>query len=277
MESTGIKGRIQCSQSTADQLERSGKQHWIEPRKDLISAKGKGILQTYFVTPRTDRSDGSNGDSERDDDVLLADDTGYVTSELLRREREVEWVAEVLRDGIRDIVALRESRKSTKNGKTRRQLLPAAPLPSRKRAPADEFADVIKMPKYDPESDNTANVIVKLPPDVSHLVREYVSVVCDGNECRRMRFCRLKSSTFLSQLIFASSQIAAAYPKNPFHNFEHACHVLLCASKFLNRIVAPDVNDNDPGKPKESKKMSALDPVTCFAVLFVSFYLRVRV
>jgi class 3 adenylate cyclase len=53
MESHGIKGRIQVSQSTADEIVQAGKQAWIVPRQDKINAKGKGELQTYFVDERS--------------------------------------------------------------------------------------------------------------------------------------------------------------------------------------------------------------------------------
>jgi class 3 adenylate cyclase len=52
MESLGIKGRIQVSQSTADEIVQAGKQAWIIPRQDKIKAKGKGELQTYFMDER---------------------------------------------------------------------------------------------------------------------------------------------------------------------------------------------------------------------------------
>lgn len=50
MESNGIPGKIQISQATADALSLYGKSHWFTPRPDRIQAKGKGELQTYFVT-----------------------------------------------------------------------------------------------------------------------------------------------------------------------------------------------------------------------------------
>jgi len=37
------------SQQTADALIARGKKSWITPGEDKIRAKGKGILQTYFV------------------------------------------------------------------------------------------------------------------------------------------------------------------------------------------------------------------------------------
>lgn len=44
MESTGLAGKIQCSQSTAEALRRSGKEHWLAGREDLVSAKGKKLF-----------------------------------------------------------------------------------------------------------------------------------------------------------------------------------------------------------------------------------------
>jgi len=36
-----MSGKIQCSQSTAQALMRSGKDHWVQAREDMVSAKGK--------------------------------------------------------------------------------------------------------------------------------------------------------------------------------------------------------------------------------------------
>lgn len=58
MESNGQKGRIQVSQTTADLLVDAGKEKWLTARKDLIEAKGKGKMQTYWVSDVTN-SDGS--------------------------------------------------------------------------------------------------------------------------------------------------------------------------------------------------------------------------
>ena len=51
MESTGQKGRIQLSQETADLLVKAGKGSWLEERRDMVEAKGKGTLQTYWLVP----------------------------------------------------------------------------------------------------------------------------------------------------------------------------------------------------------------------------------
>jgi class 3 adenylate cyclase len=47
MESNGMKGKIHCSQTTADALITAGKTQWLTSREDKITAKGKGEMQTY--------------------------------------------------------------------------------------------------------------------------------------------------------------------------------------------------------------------------------------
>ena len=49
MESNGAKGRIHVSEQTVAELQMSGFGHWAKPREDLVEAKGKGTLQTYWI------------------------------------------------------------------------------------------------------------------------------------------------------------------------------------------------------------------------------------
>lgn len=48
-----MKDRIQISQETADLLVSAGKSHWFCKRDGLVKAKGKGELQTYWLTTTT--------------------------------------------------------------------------------------------------------------------------------------------------------------------------------------------------------------------------------
>ena len=57
MESNGTPGRIHVSQATYDELVARGKLHWLVPREDRIEAKGKGLMQTYYIL--TDLGKGS--------------------------------------------------------------------------------------------------------------------------------------------------------------------------------------------------------------------------
>ena len=49
MESNGQDGRIHVSEATARLLMSAGKEHWLAKREDLVQAKGKGSMQTYWV------------------------------------------------------------------------------------------------------------------------------------------------------------------------------------------------------------------------------------
>ena len=53
MESNGLPEKIHVSQDTANLLRQAGKGHWLCARKELVTAKGKGAMQTYFVTVRS--------------------------------------------------------------------------------------------------------------------------------------------------------------------------------------------------------------------------------
>lgn len=66
MESTGMPGRIQISQTTADELLSRGKGHWLTAREDTVDVKGKGKMQTYYVNAdaaQTNTTRHSSGDS----------------------------------------------------------------------------------------------------------------------------------------------------------------------------------------------------------------------
>jgi len=49
MESTGLRNRIQLSQATADLLKKVGKDSWMVKRSEEVHAKGKGLMQTYWL------------------------------------------------------------------------------------------------------------------------------------------------------------------------------------------------------------------------------------
>lgn len=49
LESNGMRGKIHISEDTAQELREQGKDSWIIKREDMIEAKGKGLMQTYWV------------------------------------------------------------------------------------------------------------------------------------------------------------------------------------------------------------------------------------
>ena len=85
------------------------------------------------------------------------------------------------------------------------------------------------------------------------------------------------SEEIVSQLRDFVTQIAAMYKsKNPFHNFEHASHVVMAVHKLLTRIVTPESVDYDTQRRSATKIASDLhdytfgitsDPLTHFAIV----------
>jgi class 3 adenylate cyclase len=51
METSSLPGGIHCSAQTANLLKKAGKGHWVLPRTDIVTIKGKGVLQTFWVVP----------------------------------------------------------------------------------------------------------------------------------------------------------------------------------------------------------------------------------
>jgi len=68
MESTGEPTKVQISQQTADLLTLAGKSDWFVPREELVTAKGKDAIQTYWLSPNAhiiDMIENSNKDHKK--------------------------------------------------------------------------------------------------------------------------------------------------------------------------------------------------------------------
>ena len=57
IESTGARGCIHLSSETANLLKQAGKHTWIKQHDKIIVAKGKGLLQTYWLSNHCDTRD----------------------------------------------------------------------------------------------------------------------------------------------------------------------------------------------------------------------------
>jgi len=246
MESTGRRDRIQCSKATADLLIRDGKAHWVKPRADSVVAKGKGVLTTFWLAPYTRRqgsaSSSQTGGSELIPRVML----DFETSCLDRQERMVEWIRELLLDHIRAILL---KRKSSGGSRKKSENIPFEPKEG--TTALDEVAEVIRLPEFNPKS--TSEREDRKRVEVSEIVN--------------------------SQLRDFVSAIASMYHPNPFHNWEHACHVTMSVNKLLMRIVAPDVEmeNLEEGACNHDKLASQIhaythginsDPLGIFAIIF---------
>jgi Adenylate and Guanylate cyclase catalytic domain len=95
MESTGLRNRIHISEESANLISATGKTHWVKMREDKVSAKGKGVMKTYWLNPSARRA----GSAMSVDDGN-ANRSGVSYQHLVhtdsRQERLVNWVRKAI-------------------------------------------------------------------------------------------------------------------------------------------------------------------------------------
>lgn len=252
MESTGEANCIQVSQTTADLLITAKKEHWLEPRAEKIDVKGKGLMQTYFADP------------QRGNALSISMHSGSVESAMVelahRNERMVYWCTDIMAKLLRQIVARREASyrtggKYTTSGDSTIASMEQISLDSSMHKKfkktghvIEEVVEVIHLPEYDATIKEVPESEITLSPETMKQLREYVTA------------------------------ISGTYRENPFHNFEHASHVVMSVAKLLSRIVAPDsVFKADASSEKNINHALhdytygiTSDPLTQFACVFAA-------
>ena len=240
IESNGKPGRIHISQETHGYLVAANKGHWATPREDMITAKGKGKLKTYWLdthkaTSKTAKSQVSDN-SYAKEETSLSPNTDMMFDE--KTTRLVSWTTDVLTSLLKKVVAYRRS--------VSEHIVDPIQHISIKRSDSctvlEEVADRIYLPRYERCTKINVDEIV-LDGHVEHQLQEYVSA------------------------------IATMYRHNPFHNFEHASHVTMSVVKLMSRIVAPDVDVKGAADDRESTLHDytygiTSDPLTQFACVF---------
>ena len=199
MESTGVPNHIHVSRKTAAQLRREHKGHWLAERPELVSAKGKGNMQTYFVQPQM-RATSSQGLSSVESDEELEN-----LRDLLRnfqapggfRERLIDWNVVVLEDLLVKVVAYRlVQENSTLSSKSLLEIRRQEEKPYKKvnfsrserkeilhGSARDEVLDTISLPMYDAEAVGAQDEIdneITLSPQVKEQLRMFVSAIADS-------------------------------------------------------------------------------------------------
>jgi hypothetical protein len=247
MESTAEMGRIQVSHETANLLIEAGKEKWLTERDTRVHAKGKGELKTFWVevSKGQGRAMGSSVVSDdggwREADLYNSkDDVGNGTDIPLELtghlDRLISWSTDILVNLLGEIAA----RRTLQDKPLLQNLNLATPLGA---TVLDEVKEIITLPKFDGSTATTPEENpVEIDAEVAEQVRHFVTT------------------------------IASLYRKNPFHNFEHACHVSQSVVKLMSRIVAPDID------VEENKDIAAhlhdhtygitSDPLTRFACVF---------
>jgi class 3 adenylate cyclase len=256
MESTGARNKIHISQATAELLLKAEKGDWVKERESMVSAKGKGLMQTYWLSLKDTSSaavdsaskNTSTWDSVHSTDFCSdphAEENG--SEEMLpsddRTQRLIEWNVDVLQRQLKKTIAMRNaaSRKSS-------------------RKPRE-----------------VVEVKLKTGAMVLDEVKEVIPLSTQSKTYRQNPEDIQLSVAVLIQLRDYVSAIAGMYQDNPFHNFEHASHVTQSVTKLLSRVVTPESIDYKDLCYKKQAGANALheytygitsDPLIQFACAF---------
>ncbi len=247
-----MKEKIQISKETHELLVEAGKGHWTRPRPDLVYAKGKGTLQTHWLTVyhkkansvsessatlvEVDSEHDSQGDKLPHSSTDKAAERRRLALNIEKTDRLIDWIVDLMKDQLTRLRAQRGLEETTYE-----------PLYERSEGAIclDEVADIIPLSRHG-ECKKRRDSIHGPPlnADVQAQLRQYVAI------------------------------IASTYRSNAFHSFEHACHVTMALSKYIKRITATAEEAKNEKKSAAAGMMYDYtrgihsDPLTVLAILF---------
>jgi hypothetical protein len=103
---------------------------------------------------------------------MCSQPTDTENCELLKHERSIDWMVEILQESIRLIIAQRQAKKTTCTS-------PLASI-SRGGVALDEVVEAIKLPDFDAKAVAAADAdSVEISDHIHALLREYVAIVSD--------------------------------------------------------------------------------------------------
>lgn len=155
IESSGTANKIHLSQETAELLIAAGKTHWVVARQDIVNAKGKGELSTYWLEFK-----GQSGASTRSGSTEQSGDDGEAVStspeEVMKPKSKVSndldsrtlslvsWNTDVLAKLLKQIIARRQV-----TGQKVASIIPVADPANKEKNVIEEVAEVIQLPAFD--------------------------------------------------------------------------------------------------------------------------------
>jgi 3'5'-cyclic nucleotide phosphodiesterase len=287
MESTGSKSRIHASAETANSLIRAGKSHWVTPREAEVDIKGKGKMQTFWISldktgsqneskANSDTSGSENASMhQRDtnDDIHEYTESGDEYRDLSSdMYRLVQWNSDVLAAILKQVIAFRQAVGVIPDAEV--DLLDHEDITQRHHiTPRNEMVEVIHLPEYDGNAaaNQTDPEAIILEDAVTNELFCFVAAIASMYRGTTRLFAwprkgHEKPSSLMSHALSSSAG-------NPFHNFEHASHVILSTVKLLSRIVAPDFPKEGIDFDKDLHDHTygiTSDPLTQFSCVFAS-------
>jgi 3'5'-cyclic nucleotide phosphodiesterase len=210
MESNGRPGCIHVSQVTADILKSMGKTHWVEARDEKVHCKGKGDLQTYFVSvsgvaksvvsSATPDSEISTDEDMFDVEVAVANLEGAQTE---TEDERLDWVEKNYRriGWVRDLLQEQLEKVAGQRGKE----------------------------KGDPRIWGIKSSVTSTGFSWSKNVTHALLSSGDG-------MSKELSDDLSREILEFVSQVAYSHPRVPYHNFDQTCCVLTSVDRMLKQI-----------------------------------------
>jgi Adenylate and Guanylate cyclase catalytic domain/3'5'-cyclic nucleotide phosphodiesterase len=235
MESLGLPSMIHATLATVTLLGDAGLQVYVSPRDEKIRVKGKGLMQTFWVSVASTSCSNMpclpDSTSAGDQDFTQPHALKPYTPETAMTEKSqrtlwlINWNATQLYSILEKLAAARLSSKASKQRKAKRITNKRIDLETAMVADIDpsewflepgtftpaiaEMTQILEIPEFDPDMCRNVKT-VELDPQIKQQLFDFVT------------------------------DIAARYRDVPFHNFEHASHVVMSASKLMKRILLPD-------------------------------------
>ena len=196
MEQTCWPGRIQISKETAENLAHMEKENWIEKRADIVEAKGKGKIETWWLVYM------ENGavKEENDGAHIIWSESFRGTAEHVcpdadpKIRRLISWNVECLLRLLKEVVARRNTGSQSLGLFQATLAEPSEEKLEKGDTFLDEIKDIIALPRFD-------DTLTREPQDVNAVVIPEAAV---------------------QELNDYVTVIASMYRDNPFHSFEHA-------------------------------------------------------
>jgi Adenylate and Guanylate cyclase catalytic domain len=235
IESSGKRERVHLSEQTAMQLIKHGKEDWIVRREDMIEAKGKGKLVTFWLTltghARGPGSVASDLGSEKTGNINRGGDCGDEWNVEMpvskpseanqRNERLVEWNSEILLELLHRVVARRAALQGAGAPATLHQLVEVAQSIGNGLIVVEEVVEVIDMPEY---VCTRGSPDVELSEVVVDQLREFVGKVASMYNDNPCKLCVLP---FALVHVFCTIDLTlcSLCDCTLVHNFEHVSNV----------------------------------------------------
>jgi hypothetical protein len=194
MESNGQVGRIQASHETADLLIEAGKGKWVSPRQEKIHAKGKGEMQTFWISTSSnagsqrgsvdssDTSQNTDNCNELENAIVANKHFPQLSSEKVHRL--IGWNTDVMVRLLKQIIA-------------RRILLGSKPViavnedliqPNANATVIDEVAEIVSLPRFDSKCSSSIDLdAIELSEEAMEQLKDYLTNVCAlyrNNPCK---------------------------------------------------------------------------------------------